>query len=279
MPAATQTALRPVFIDSPSGRLFALHVARMTSRPRGAFLYIPPFAEEMNRSRRMAALEADALAALGFDILLLDLFGTGDSAGDFADARIARWLDDIGAAAAWLESEAKASVSLWGLRFGALLASLAAGREPRRFERLLFWQPVIDGKQMLTQFLRIRVAASMADGGPQEKTDDLRAQLAAGTSVEVAGYEVAPDLARGLDELRLDRIALDSAMPIDWLDLGAEANDQLGPAGARVIEVWRKNGHRLSAVTVAGDPFWTLQETTLAPGLIAATTRLFNAER
>src|SRR3546814_1526626 len=57
---------------------------------------------EMNRSRRMAALQARALAALGIDVLLLDLFGTGDSAGDFRDARWEIWREDAMAAVAWL---------------------------------------------------------------------------------------------------------------------------------------------------------------------------------
>ena len=64
MVAAEQTAPRPIFIDSPSGRLFGVYCAPGAStRRRGAVLYVPPFAEEMNRSRRMVALQARAFAA------------------------------------------------------------------------------------------------------------------------------------------------------------------------------------------------------------------------
>jgi alpha/beta superfamily hydrolase len=40
----------------------------------------------MNKARRMAALQARALAALGYGVLLLDLHGCGDSSGDFGDS-------------------------------------------------------------------------------------------------------------------------------------------------------------------------------------------------
>jgi exosortase A-associated hydrolase 2 len=267
-----QTALQPVFVQSPSGRLFGVH-HRGSGGPgaRPAFVFVPPFAEEMNRSRRMAAVQARAFAAAGIDTLLIDLFGSGDSSGDFCDARLTLWLDDIIAAADWLEAQGNTRVGLWGLRLGALLAAAVAQRHPERFQQLLLWQPVMDGKAMLTQFLRIRVAASMAEGGAAEKTDELRARLAAGASLEVAGYEIAPELAQALDNLRIDRLALGAQTRVAWLEVGAEASDHLLPASERVVEAWRRAGSNLAATTVGGDPFWALQETTLAPALIAAS--------
>ena len=50
-------------------------------------MYAHPFCEEMNKARRMAALQSRRLAALGYSVLQIDLFGCGDSSGDFADAR------------------------------------------------------------------------------------------------------------------------------------------------------------------------------------------------
>lgn len=278
MVAGDQTAPHPVFIESSSGRLFGVYRARADGPgPRRAALYVPPFAEEMNRSRRMAALQARALASRGFDTLLIDLFGTGDSGGDFRDARLPSWLDDIEAAADWLEARGSAVSCLWGLRLGALLACAAAASRPQRFKRLVLWQPVTDGKAMLTQFLRIRVAASMAEGGAAEKTEELRAQLAAGAFVEVGGYELSAELALALDGMRMDRLGLAAEASVSWLEVGTEAGDRILPAGERVIEGWRKTGISVFAATVAGDPFWTLQETTLAPELLDATTNVLKS--
>ncbi len=54
----------------------------------------------MNKSRRMAALQARAFAAMGFGVLQIDLFGCGDSSGDFSDARWDIWKQDLAIARA-----------------------------------------------------------------------------------------------------------------------------------------------------------------------------------
>src|SRR5882672_8203208 len=85
-------------------RLYVYHSpepARPTHSPRGAVLYVHPFAEEMNKSRRMAALQSRALSAAGFAVLQLDLFGCGDSSGEFGDATWDDWVADIVEAAGW----------------------------------------------------------------------------------------------------------------------------------------------------------------------------------
>lgn len=275
MSASGKGAVTPLFLDGPAGKLFGIYHSPAGNGPaRGSLVYVPPFAEEMNRSRRMAALQARALSALGMGVLLLDLFGTGDSAGDFRDARWPIWLGDIDAAAGWLETRGQSPVGLWGLRLGASLAGAAAARQPGRFKRLLLWQPVSDGKSMLTQFLRIRVAAAMgAFSG--EKTEDLRAQLAKGEPVEIAGYTLAPELAALIDGIRMDALRPAADVDVWWFEVAAQKSDRLLPGGQRVIEAWREAGVTASTMTIAGDPFWALQETTLAPDLLAATTNAF----
>ena len=275
MSASSNSAVTPLFLDGPAGRLFAIyHAPAGKGPPRGSLIYVPPFAEEMNRSRRMAALQARALSAQGVAVLLLDLFGTGDSAGDFQDARWPVWLGDIDAGAHWLETHGQSPVGLWGLRLGALLATAAASHQPGRFKQLLLWQPVTDGKPMLTQFLRIRIAAAMGEssGG---KTQDLRAQLARGETVEIAGYTLSPELATALDGVHMNALRPAAGADVHWFEVTAERSDRPLLGGQRVIETWRKAAATVSAMTVAGNPFWALQETTLAPELLAATTDAF----
>ena len=62
---------------------------------RGVVLLLPPFAEEMNKSRRMCALLARGLAADGWRVVRIDLFGCGDSAGSLRDASWEQWCDDL----------------------------------------------------------------------------------------------------------------------------------------------------------------------------------------
>ena len=84
--------MNPFFLVGGQGTLFAIYYPPAAGVPRrDGVLYVPPFAEEMNKSRRLVALQARRLAAAGFGVLVPDLYGTGDSAGDFAEARWSIW--------------------------------------------------------------------------------------------------------------------------------------------------------------------------------------------
>lgn len=267
--------IRPVFIDGTCGRLFGLHFPAGPA-PRGALLYLPPFAEEMNRCRALAAEQARALAAAGISCLLLDPYGTGDSDGDLENATWAIWRDDALLATGWLAQAAGCRVSLWGLRLGGLLAGELFEAAPGQFERLLLWQPVSNGRQYLTQYLRLRVAWLMERGLPAETTDGIRATMADGTPVEVAGYLLAGDLAAGIDDARFPHG--DSSLHgkrIDWLENAAEAGAPLSVAARRAVEQLQKLDAEVHATTFAGPPLWQLHKRDELPGLIEATCALF----
>ena len=123
--ALASTSVRPFFLRSqPGDRFCLLHAPAQQQQPhKGGIVYVHPFAEEMNKSRRMAALQSRRLAALGYAVLQIDLFGCGDSSGDIADADLDVWLRDLDAAAEWLAGQGHRPLYLWGLRLGALLAA------------------------------------------------------------------------------------------------------------------------------------------------------------
>jgi exosortase A-associated hydrolase 2 len=278
---AALPALEAFQLAVRDGRRFAV-LRAPTGPARGALVYVHPFAEEMNKSRRMAALGARALVANGWAVLALDLAGCGDSEGDFADATWQGWVDDVAVAATWLAGHAGHAPWLWGLRAGCLVAVEAAQRLAS-VAGLLLWQPVVSGSQHLRQFLRLRVAADalatnplLPDEGsaPPRRRDDTAAfveQLRAGSTIEVAGYTLAPALASGLDAAKLEPVR--AAMPVVWLEVGGSdpATAVLSPASARAIEGWRSAGHAVDAQAVAGPAFWQTQEIEECPSLVAAT--------
>ena len=269
--------MQALFLDGPVGPLFAIHHAACARRrePRG-LVYLPPFAEEMNRSRRMAALQARRLAACGIDVLLLDPFGTGDSAGDFSDARWEIWREDVRAAMAWLVERCDGPVGLWGLRLGGLLAAEVAAEGFPRPTRLLLWQPVVSGDRFLTQFLRLRVAAAMGGGGSAEKAADLRARLQDGEVLEVAGYGLAPALAEAIACRHLgDTLGGLAGLRLDLLEISSREEPTLAPATQQLLETLSSHKPAPLARAVGGEPFWALQEITLTPALLDATEALF----
>jgi exosortase A-associated hydrolase 2 len=264
----------PFFLKAGVGERFCLyHAPDGGSQIRGALVYVHPFAEEMNKSRRMAALQARAFAKAGYAVLQIDLFGCGDSSGDFAEARWDIWRDDVLAAASWLEARTGMVTSLWGLRLGALLALDLAANSNGNFEGLLLWQPVNSGEQFLTQFLRMRLAGDMLGNGgePSGGTQVMRKQMAAGESLEIAGYELGPALAATIDGLKAADLVVTS-MPVHWFELVAEDGRPLPPAAARVADAWEARGVDLHRHVVAGKPFWSTQEIEECPALLSATT-------
>ena len=278
--------VQPFFLDTEAGQRFCLYYPAQGA-VRGAVLYVHPFGDEMNKSRRMAALQARALAERGYGVLQLDLHGCGDSAGEFAEARWQGWLADLDAACGWLRAQVDAPLTLWGLRLGALLALDFVHAGARPVERLLLWQPVTNGATFLNQFLRLLTANAMlaagAEGGEADKADKaqggaaLRARLLGGEQLEVAGYELAPALAAALDTLDAAKLA-PRACPVHWFDAGAPERP-VAPALERLLRGWREQGVDLHLHRLAFAPFWSTQEITESAELIAATSALFETEQ
>ena len=247
---------------------------------RGSVLYIHPFAEEMNKSRRMAALQARALAQAGYAVLQLDLLGCGDSSGDFGDASWQDWVGDVVQGSRWLLSQQRGDSAsqdnpglwLWGLRAGCLLATQAARQldVPCHF---LFWQPPATGKPLWQQFLRLKVAGDMLGGGAKGAMEAMRQQLANGTQVEVVGYQISPGLAFGLEEATLiPPTDIHGDARVIWLEMSTRADAEPSPVSANTISTWQQSGFEVARHVAIGPAFWQTTEIEDAPALIAATS-------
>jgi len=263
------------FLDAAPGRRFCLFFPP-AGPCRGAVLYVHPFAEEMNRARHMAAVQARALAQQGYGVLLLDLHGCGDSSGDFGDARWDTWKADLALGAAWLRQRLGAPLTLWGLRLGALLALDAVRDAAFPVARVLLWQPVQKGSTYLTQFLRLRTAGAMLDGSgaadaPPSGTDALRSALRAGETLEVAGYDLAPDLAAAIDALA-PLEALAPACPALWFEALRGAGQAPPAAAAHAQEAWRQQGVALATHALPCPTFWITPEVDASAAWLEATT-------
>lgn len=274
--AARYAHAAPFFLAADPGQRLCMFYPPANGACRGAILYVPPFAEEMNKSRRMAALQARALAALGYGVLLIDLYGCGDSSGDFADARWDIWKRDLACAHRWLLERLQAPVSLWGLRLGALLALDYAAEPVGPLHTLALWQPVQSGKTFLTQFLRLRVANDMLNEGKEAGgTQALRQQLNAGATLEIAGYGLAAPLALAIDALELIQMVPRTAK-VHWFEAVSVAGQALPPGAARVAQGWQAAGADFALQVLACPAFWSAQEITECPALLEATAAMFD---
>jgi len=249
------------FLEGPNGPLFCTGYQPAhgsTGRPR--VMILPPFGEEMNKSRHVLAALVRQLGDAGLVVILGDLSGTGDSAGEFAEASIGRWRADI---ETLLEAFAGTGpLALIGLRFGALLAADTAQRH--QVDQLALLHPVSDGRQQLTQLLRLRLAAGLtsnkrSNGQGSERMVDLTARLAAGEGVEAAGYLLSSALAKEMPALQLEEMPLDHCKRLAWFEVAPAADRPLMPVSQRLLDRW---GERLDTrvEVIACDQFWITQE-------------------
>lgn len=214
-------------IPTPAGAvpaIWRIPATGSTAQPVAA-LFAPPFAEEMNRTRRLMSLAGQRLAARGIASLLPDLPGTGDSPLPFRDATWEGWRAALAACAAHL-AEQGFGVRLVGIRLGGLLAADALAQDQGlAAERLVLVDPVEDGRLHMRHWLRIRSAASL-EIGPRITLSYLQSRLDSGEAVETAGYELGPALVNHISTLKLAPL-LEQArgVPVRRLDLIAPGAD------------------------------------------------------
>ena len=131
----TGERLEAAFVDGTRGRLFV--VLRGPATATSAVLIVPPFAEEMNKTRRTITEVARALAQRGMASVCVDLFGTGDSEGEFNQTSWEGWIDDLTTVDEW--SRREHGLPITGVLATRLGCSLAASYSARRTQPLDRW--------------------------------------------------------------------------------------------------------------------------------------------
>ena len=263
------------FLPVSAGSCFCLFHAPQGKIQRGSILYLHPFAEELNTTRRIVAHQARALGRLGFGVLQVDMLGCGDSTGEFEEASWSSWMETAITAGHWLQEKISGPFWIWGLRAGVLLAAALAQHfqlHQQRPVHLLFWQPVASGQQMLQQFLRLHNASEwMGFRNPEQLS--ARQILEQGSAVEIAGYTLSANLAQELSKVQFlpsDIYATSSARLI-WLEVSSHTAPRFSPSSEKMISEWRKNGWEVEAQILSEGAFWQTINDTDAPLLCNAT--------
>lgn len=272
----TSGTLKPHFLDTGEGRIFALaHIPVRQCGP--AVLIVPPFGEEMNKSRRMMTELSTLLVDRGRPVISVDLFGTGDSEGEFADATWTRWRIDVRNVAVWAAANGWAVGAMVGIRLGCALAIESASTLDPTPGHAIFWQPVVSGSRYLDQFLRLGVAAAIARGRANVSVSEYRKRLASGQTLEIAGYPITPILAAELDLIGHDSASTMPFKTLDWLEVGRGDSSNLPVASQSAVTALEKSGATIRTCVVNGAPFWGSTEIVVIPELITLTAaRLAN---
>lgn len=201
-----------------------------TAREHGIVLCYP-LGQEYMRSHRAFRQLANLLSRRGYHVLRFDYFGTGDSMGGGDEVRVHHCLDDVGAAIEELKDNASVErISLVGLRAGATIATLAgAGRAD--VDRIVLWDPVVDGTAYL--------GAMLGDTQPGE--DEV---------VGALGFPLHPELRRELRELSLGGLREPAVERIGVL-VSAELEEY-----RTLQQQWRNHGIRFAFECIPSGGNW-----------------------
>ena len=275
-PLAAPSLPEAFFLPVSDGFCYCLFHAPHEGIQRGCILYLHPFAEELNTTRRIVAQQARALARLGYGVLQVDLPGCGDSTGEFENASWSSWMEASMVAAQWLQEKTPGPFWIWGLRTGALLAAQLACQLQtlqQHSVHLLFWQPVASGQQALQQFLRLHSASEWL-GARTDAPVSARKMLEQGHSVEIVGYTLSANLANEMSNARLLPVALNTFSParLVWIEMSSQDMPRFSPASEKMLVDWKENGWEVNAQIVSESAFWQTIHDSDAPFLLNATS-------
>lgn len=236
--------------------------------PAAAVLFVPPFGEEMNHSRRVMAEAGRRLARKGIETSVVDLTGTGESSGRLADVDLARWIDDIGVVCSALTRQPYAVVGVVGIRFGALLAAVALRRLAFDLP-LIMWQPVASGADHLREMAAQRAIADRLRGDAgAPSTADVMNWLLKGRNVELGGYQIGSKLGNDVFHLELPGPEGGHAGH-HWFEIRCNSKTATGSRLQTTSSVRADWAARVTCVHA--DPFWSLPDCPLPTQLFDAT--------
>ncbi|QTN24631.1 alpha/beta hydrolase [Rhizobacter sp. AJA081-3] len=158
--------MNPFRFGPAARQLYGVFHPAAPARTKGVgVLVCNPLGQEAVRFHRMLRVLSDRLASGGIGVLRFDYFGVGESAGEDEDGELHGWRDDVLLAHNELLRRSRATRVIWlGARLGATIAALASSQLPSPVDRLILWEPVVDGHQYLGE-LNAAHGRAMAEAG------------------------------------------------------------------------------------------------------------------
>jgi exosortase A-associated hydrolase 2 len=205
-----------------------------------------PFAEEKKCAHRVMAEAAEALAEDGLTVLRFDYRGTGDSEGEFEDASLGDWREDLRRAVEWARAElAATAITLVGVRLGATLAAEAAAEVAA--DALVLVAPIIDGRAYWQENFRRQLIKAKITEGEGASADELR-RAAGEERFDLGGWVVTRRMREEIEAVKLP--AAEYGGPCVVVDVSARTTATAAMAG---LAAGYAKGEVLA---IRMEPFW-----------------------
>ncbi len=243
-------------------------------------IFVPPFAEEMNRSKRMYVLCARLLADAGIHSICFDFAGTGDSSGEWGDYSYQDWKQNL-IDVYQFAKKITPTINLITLRDSALISLDLIKLNEIHIDKCVMWDPIDNGEVLIRQLVRMKIASAMADDLKKITTQEVSESIEKEGYLEVGGYHVSSDL---IDCIKSQKIsdgfedALNSA-ELHWMTTGKSNNSakQQLPISLAKLDLSEKLLAQLTLHSVNDVRFWMQQEVTISPVLLRETKKVFIA--
>lgn len=240
--------MNPLYFGESKHPLFGLYQAPVAKAARrSGFVLCPAVGHEYLPSWPAFRQLALSLQLAGHHVLRFDFTGQGDSSGASEEGTLEVWRRDLQLAVSELKDLAGLDrVGVIGLRLGASIAALTAA-EGGGIDRLILWEPVIDGPAFV-QELRATRAAYLERVLPRPKR-----AIRSGPALDVMGFVVTDQMRASLERLnlleldkrpasRLSLVLRDPAAPAQALAqhlgrLGSQVSERVVPSPA----LWAKH--------------------------------------
>lgn len=216
--------ITPFWFGPEDSQMLGWYHAPHGTGARTAVLLCPPFGHEYLVSYRAYRKLAETLAQAGIPCLFFDYDGTGDSAESDLP-RVQAWRESIVSAANALRKiSGLSSVTLFGVRLGALLA--ASMVEAVSASALVMFAPVVSGRAF------VREQLGFARMSPLAVSDESRQKL---TDEEVVGYVFTKVTQQDLGAL--DLMNMDCKVPVLIID-----RDDMPGQVNKLLSAWQTSG-------------------------------------
>lgn len=151
------------FLIGSADQVFAVYHPPANGAADTATLICPPLFADFARSQPALREIAISLAAAGQHVVRFDYRGTGDSSGVFEDVRLESLVEDVQRVVnETRELLGAPRLRFLGVRLSALIVAKAAGATSDA-DRIVFWDPVTDGRAYLGAMRRAHLATLATD--------------------------------------------------------------------------------------------------------------------
>lgn len=227
--------MKPHFFGKGEGRRYGVYDEPRADVPGSpAVLVCYPIAGEYMRAHRACRQLANLLTRRGAHVMRFDYFGTGDSPGRSEDGNLETWENDIRSATDELIALSRMEkVRVVGLRLGASLA-LRVGSDDPRVERVVMWDPIVDGRRYAEELEEKHLAEQRGRGG-SDRVDGTIGVNGFGLSRQVRDQLRTMDLTRHpLNGAPGVRMVVSSERP-EWAAMEALLSDRGPHTGYEVV--------------------------------------------